>query len=129
MSSADIDCAPVTVKLFAYGVFALVGGSIAGLVAGVILLDFDLQIGHVANMSRNMGISAGAMNRINTLYMTIRFAGGALGTAVSTFTWSIWGWAGVCATGLGFASASVLVQLLAERSARPMLAGTDETEG
>jgi predicted MFS family arabinose efflux permease len=115
--------------VIAYGVFALVGGSITGLVAGVIVLDFGVQIGHVANMSRNMGISAGAMNRINTLYMTIRFAGGALGTAVGTFAWSVWGWAGVCATGLAFSFASVLVQLIADRSARPLLAGRDETKG
>ncbi|CAB3746223.1 MFS transporter [Paraburkholderia solisilvae] len=115
--------------LAAYGVFALVGGSIAGLIAGVIVLDFGAQIGHVANMSRNMGVSAGAMNRINTLYMTIRFAGGALGTAVGTFAWSIWSWAGVCAVGLGFAAASVLVQLLAERGTLSLFAGRDETNG
>ncbi|QYD73631.1 MFS transporter [Paraburkholderia edwinii] len=115
--------------VIAYGVFALVGSSIVGLVAGVIVLDFGVQIGHVANMSRNMGISAGAMNRINTLYMTIRFAGGALGTAVGTFAWSVWGWAGVCATGLAFASASVVVQLVSDRHARPLFAGRDETKG
>jgi predicted MFS family arabinose efflux permease len=105
-----------------YLVYAIVGNTLAGLVAGVILLDLGLQTGHVANMARNMGIQAGAMNRTNTLYMTIRFAGGALGTAVGTYAWSVWQWSGVCATGLGFCAASVLVQLIADRRSRPALA-------
>jgi predicted MFS family arabinose efflux permease len=105
-----------------YLVYAMVGNTLAGLVAGVILLDLGLQTGHVANMARNMGIQAGAMNRTNTLYMTIRFAGGALGTAVGTYAWSVWQWPGVCATGLGFCAASVLVQLIADRRSRPALA-------
>ncbi|HVE09972.1 MAG TPA: MFS transporter [Paraburkholderia sp.] len=108
-----------------YLVYALIGHTLAGLVAGVILLDLGLQTGHVANMARNMGIHAGAMNRINTLYMTIRFAGGALGTAVGTYAWSVWQWPGVCATGLGFCAASVLVQLIADRGLRPALASRD----
>jgi predicted MFS family arabinose efflux permease len=111
------------VLVASYVVFALFGGTLGGLVAGVILLDLGLQSGHVANLARNMGIQAGAMNRTNTLYMTIRFAGGALGTAVGTYAWSVWRWPGVCATGLGFAAASVLVQLFADRAVRAASAG------
>jgi hypothetical protein len=29
--------------------------------------------------------------------MTMYFAGGAVGSALSTFAWSRWGWNGVCA--------------------------------
>jgi predicted MFS family arabinose efflux permease len=94
----------------AFVVLALTGNSIAGLVAGVIVLDLGLQSGHVANMARNMSIKSDAMSRINTLYMTIRFAGGALGSSLGVWAWSVWQWPGVCSVGLTFGCLSLLMQ-------------------
>lgn len=96
--------------LVAFAIFALAGSRIAGLVAGVILLDFGLQSAHVANMARSMSIRSDAMSRINTLYMTIRFAGGALGSLLGVWAWSAWQWPGVCAVGLVLACASLVLQ-------------------
>lgn len=94
----------------AYTVFAFAGSTIAGLVVGVILLDLGMQTGHVSNLARNMSVRAGAMSRTNTLYMTIRFGGGALGSAVGNYAWSLWRWPGVCGVGLMFAVASLALQ-------------------
>jgi predicted MFS family arabinose efflux permease len=98
----------------AFAVFALSGATIAGLIVGVILLDLGLQTGHVSNMARNMSIKSGAMSRINTLYMTIRFAGGALGSSLSICAWSLWHWPGVCAVGLLFGCTSLMLQVRAQ---------------
>src|SRR3984957_17541292 len=89
-----------------YGVLAWKGASIGGLIVGVILLDLGLQSSHVSNMARNLAVRSTAMSRANTLYMTIRFAGGALGATLGNYAWSIWHWPGVCGVGLVFASAA-----------------------
>ncbi|MCG7404026.1 MULTISPECIES: MFS transporter [Caballeronia] len=94
----------------AFAIFAWVGYGIAGLIAGVILLDFGLQSAHVANMARSMSIRSDAMSRINTLYMTIRFAGGALGSLLGVWAWSVWQWPGVCGVGLILACGSLALQ-------------------
>jgi predicted MFS family arabinose efflux permease len=109
------------VFVVAFAVFALMGATIAGLVAGVIVLDLVLQSGHVANMARNMSIKSEAMSRINTLYMTIRFAGGALGSSLGIWAWSVWQWPGVCAVGLVLGCASLALQI------RPQTTSARET--
>jgi len=108
----------------AFAVLALAGGAIAGLVAGVIVLDLGLQSGHVANMARNMSIKSDAMSRINTLYMTIRFAGGALGSSLGVWAWSVWQWPGVCAVGLTFGCLSLLMQARPVRASAQMASET-----
>ncbi|SAK74525.1 major facilitator family transporter [Caballeronia hypogeia] len=97
--------------LIDFAIFALAGSAMAGLVIGVILLDFGLQSGHVANMARSMSLNVDAMSRINTLYMTIRFAGGALGSLLGIWAWSVWQWPGVCGVGLGLACGSLVLQV------------------
>ncbi|MFJ1260087.1 MFS transporter [Cupriavidus sp. CuC1] len=103
------------VFVMAFTVLALTRGTIAGLVAGVIVLDLGLQSGHVANMARNMSIRSDAMSRINTLYMTIRFAGGTLGSSLGIWAWSVWHWPGVCAAGLLLGCASLVMQIRPQR--------------
>jgi predicted MFS family arabinose efflux permease len=106
------------VFVLAYLVFGFGGETMTALIAGVILLDFAAQCGHVSNMTRNIGLSPATMSRANTLYMSIRFAGGALGSALGSWAWSLWQWHGVCATGVILALLAVLVQRLAQRAAR-----------
>ncbi len=89
------------------------GASIGGLVIGVVLLDLGMQSAHVSNMARNLAVRSTAMSRANTLYMTIRFAGGAIGATLGNYAWSQWHWPGVCGVGFLFAGAAVLPQLVA----------------
>jgi predicted MFS family arabinose efflux permease len=97
------------------------GASIGGLIVGVILLDLGLQSAHVSNMARNLAVRSTAMSRANTLYMTIRFAGGAIGATLGNYAWSVWHWPGVCGVGLVFASASMLPQIISAFGRRPPL--------
>ncbi|HWZ47470.1 MAG TPA: MFS transporter, partial [Herbaspirillum sp.] len=92
---------------------------------GVILLDLGLQSAHVSNMARNLAVRSTAMSRANTLYMTIRFAGGAIGAALGNYAWSVWHWPGVCGVGLLFAGASMLPQIIA-RSVGECLRGNNK---
>jgi predicted MFS family arabinose efflux permease len=104
----------------AFAILALAGSTIAGLVAGVIVLDLGLQSAHVANMARNMRVRRDAMSRVNTLYMTIRFAGGALGSSLGVWAWSVWQWAGVCAVGLALGGLSMVLQLRPQAAAHAL---------
>jgi predicted MFS family arabinose efflux permease len=95
-----------------YLLLAWKGASIGGLVVGVVLLDLGMQSAHVSNMARNLAVRGTAMNRANTLYMTIRFTGGAVGATLGNYAWSVWHWPGVCGVGLVFACASILPQII-----------------
>jgi MFS family permease len=75
---------------------------IAALVIGVVLLDGGQQMMQVANQTRIFGLGAEARSRYNTIYMTMYFTGGAVGSALAAIAWSRWRWDGVCALQLGF---------------------------
>jgi predicted MFS family arabinose efflux permease len=70
------------------------------LVAGVVALDVGQQMMQVGNQTRIFGLGAGARSRLNTIYMTIFFAGGAMGSALAGWAWWRWGWNGVCGLAL-----------------------------
>jgi predicted MFS family arabinose efflux permease len=77
------------------------GYHLAGLIAGVIVLDMGQQTMQISNQTRIFNLSGTARSRINTVYMIVFFIGGALGSAVSAMAWSRWEWNGVCGWGLG----------------------------
>jgi predicted MFS family arabinose efflux permease len=83
-------------------VLAVTGKHLAGLVAGVVLLDVGVQSGHVANQARIYKAFPAARSRANTVYMVSYFAGGAMGSMAGAHAWSAYGWLGVCVTGMGF---------------------------
>jgi len=66
------------------------------LVAGVILLDAGAQMMQIANQTRIFGLGAEARSRLNTIYMTMYFVGGAVGSALASLAWERWQWDGVC---------------------------------
>lgn len=88
--------------------------SMAALVAGIVLMDAGLQAAMVSNQARVYALDAGARSRINTVYMTMMFLGGAAGTAIGAQAYAHFGWAGVC----GFGAASAALGLGVERLGR-----------
>lgn len=92
-----------------FAVFWLWGGtSLVGLTIGVLLIDVGLQAAHISNQSRVFSLIPAARSRLNTAYMFAYFLGGALGSATASYAWSLYGWAGVCLTGLVFVAISGL---------------------
>lgn len=84
----------------AYGVLWIFGYHMAGLIAGVLVLDIGQQTMQIANQTRIFSLVEGARSRLNTVYMIVFFLGGAAGSAFSTVAWSRWQWHGVCTLGL-----------------------------
>jgi len=90
-----------------WGLFAAWDG-LAGMVVAVILLDFAMQSVLVSNQHRVYVLRPEARSRINTLFMSGMFLGGALGSGGATLVWHQAGWLGVCGycallAGLAFA--------------------------
>jgi predicted MFS family arabinose efflux permease len=95
----------------------LLGYHLLGLVVGVIVLDLGAQANQIANQTRIFGLQPGARGRINTIYMTVYFLGGSLGSLFSMMAWARWGWGGVCALGLGLLGLAALRHTTGVRTA------------
>jgi predicted MFS family arabinose efflux permease len=87
-------------------------GSIGGLVAGVILLDFGVQGALVSNQHIVYALRPEARARLNTIFMGAMFLGGAAGSAGATYAWALGGWTDVTLLGGAAAAAAVLIQAI-----------------
>ena len=96
-------------QLAAWATAWLMGYSYAGLIVAIILADIGAQCLQISNQSGSLQQLPQATNRVNTIFMTIFFIGGSLGTFFSGLGWSIAGWTGVCIVGGLFASATILL--------------------
>ncbi|GHO89990.1 permease [Reticulibacter mediterranei] len=90
----------------------LIGYWLWGLILGVILLDLGTQAVHVSNQTRIYSLNPDARNRLNTVYMVTGFIGGALGSFLGTWGWSLAGWNGVCSVGSLMLAAALAVYII-----------------
>ncbi len=97
------------IGMIAFGLLWIVGGTIVGLAIGGIVLDLGTQANLVTNQTRIYRLIPEARNRINTVFMVTYFLGGALGTFLAGFAWTLWQWDGVCALGASFFGAALIV--------------------
>jgi len=84
--------------------------SIAGLIVGVILLDFGVQSALVSNQHIIYALRPEARARLNTIFMGATFLGGAVGSAGATLAWTSGGWGLVCTFGALLAAGAAAMQ-------------------
>ena len=92
----------IIICILSYVCLWFLGFKLMGLVIGVILLDLGTQSGQVSNQTRIFDLNPKANNRINTVFMFSYFMGGAAGSIIGAYSWSYFGWNGVCVSGLMF---------------------------
>ncbi|VWB31241.1 MFS transporter [Burkholderia lata] len=105
----------IAIVTVSYLILAGAGSSLALLVIGVVVLDIGVQAGLVANQTRAFAADPKAQGRINSLYMTATFVGGALGAIISGALMARFGWHGVVAFGVAAGLAAALVHRGGER--------------
>lgn len=88
--------------------------SLVALIAGVVLLDLGLQGSHISNQSEVYRLDPAARSRVTTVYMTMYFTGGALGSALTGPAYSAYGWTGACAIGAAMAAGGFVVWAVGE---------------
>ncbi|WP_411571837.1 MFS transporter [Pectobacterium cacticida] len=82
--------------------FTLIVGStreIGFLIAGVVMLDLGSRANLIANQTRLYALLPQARGRLNTVFMTSYFLGGAAGSALGTAVAGRWGWSGITLAG------------------------------
>ena len=100
------------VILFAWLLAFLGNDSYLWMIIAILLIDAGMQSIHLSNQTSVVALDASAINRVNTVYMTIYFLGGSAGTFVSGLFWQHYGWTGVVGVGVAFTAASLLVNSL-----------------
>lgn len=104
------------VQMAAWAVAFFFGNGYVGLILAVVLVDTGLQLQQLSNQSACIQEVPEASNRANTIFMTIYFVGGSLGTLLAGQGWMTAGWTGVCAVGVALAFGSLLISLLFDRN-------------
>lgn len=85
--------------------------SLPGLILGIVLLDFGVSVVNVANQSSILSLDAQATSRINTIYVSSTFVGGAVGSLAGSVAWTHGGWSVVTMLGLVVAILASLVHV------------------
>ncbi|VWB71202.1 MFS transporter [Burkholderia lata] len=92
----------LVVGTVSYAVALIHGAGLAGLVVTGIALDFAVQMNMVLGQREIYALHAASRNRLNALYMTSIFVGGAAGSALASTLYERGGWPLVAAVAAAF---------------------------
>lgn len=90
--------------------------SLAAFVLATLLIDIGVQGTQVNNLAQLYALDETAHSRINTVFMTIFFLGGALGTLVGVLAWGAGGWPLVVVQLLVWSALAMVVAVLNHRA-------------
>lgn len=94
-------------------IFLYFGGtSLISYILGYGIVSLGLAIVHTSNQNIIFRLRPNAKSRINSIYMTVYFTGGACGSALGVYAWHHGGWTMTCMVGLCLVAGSALFALL-----------------
>ena len=95
------------------------GMSVIGLGLTGVMLDFAVQMNMVIGQREVYALDPASRGRLNALYMTSIFLGGAVGSALASGVYAQFGWSGVALLGAGLPTVALVVFLLVADGRRP----------
>ncbi|MEG0481836.1 MAG: MFS transporter, partial [Acinetobacter sp.] len=99
--------------LAASWIFLYFGGkSLISYILGYGIISLGLAIVHSSNQNIIFRLRPNAKSRINSIYMTVYFTGGACGSALGVYAWHHGGWTMTCVVGLCLVAGSAIFALL-----------------
>jgi predicted MFS family arabinose efflux permease len=101
--------ASIAIVTLAYLILSGAATSLTLLIVGVIVLDIGVQSGLVSNQTRAFSVDPKAQGRINSLYMTATFFGGAVGATVSGWLMTRFGWTGIVIFGVALGIGALVI--------------------
>ncbi|WP_262705903.1 MULTISPECIES: MFS transporter [Streptomyces] len=99
----------LTLLILSWAAIAQLPSSLWILIAGIVLLDFAVQVVHVSNQH---SLTAAHPDRVSSVigsYMVFYSLGSALGAAATTAIFTAHGWVGSSLLGTGFAACALIV--------------------
>ncbi|NIF27575.1 MFS transporter [Pantoea sp. Tr-811] len=93
------------------------GYSVVGLGLTGVLLDFAVQMNMVIGQREVYALDPASRGRLNALYMTSIFLGGALGSAVASVVFAQYDWQGVALVGAALPGLALVIFLAVSRRA------------
>ncbi|MBC9229715.1 MFS transporter [bacterium SPL81] len=81
-------------------------------ILGFALIQLALALVHTSNQSIIFRLRPDAKSRINAIYMTAYFTGGACGSALGIFAWNHGGWTMTCLAGISLVFACIIFSLI-----------------
>lgn len=81
-------------------------------ILGFALIQLSLALVHTSNQSIIFRLRPDAKSRINAIYMTAYFTGGACGSALGIFAWNHGGWTMTCLAGISLVFACIIFSLI-----------------
>jgi len=88
------------------------GKYLTSYILGYGLISFGLAVVHTSNQNIIFRLRPDAKSRINSIYMTAYFTGGACGSALGVYAWHHGGWTMTCLVGVCLVMGSALFSLL-----------------
>ncbi|GHF71073.1 MFS transporter [Streptomyces mashuensis] len=116
----------LTLLIASWAAIAQLPWSLWLLAAGIVLLDFAVQVVHVSNQHVLTTAHPDRTSSVIGSYMVFYSLGSASGAAATTAVFAAHGWAGCCLLGAGFAACALAVQAadrLLSRRHRPCSPG------
>lgn len=110
--AASVAGPALTLLILSWAAIARLPSSLWLLVAGIVVLDFAVQVVHVGNQHL---LTAAHPDRVSSViggYMVFYSLGSALGAAATTAVFATYGWAGSSLLGAGFAACALVVQVI-----------------
>jgi predicted MFS family arabinose efflux permease len=93
--------------------FLYLGGhSLISYILGYGLINLGLAVVHSSNQNIIFRIRPDAKSRINSIYMTMYFIGGACGSALGVYAWHHGGWSMSCLVGISLVIAAAVFALI-----------------